>query len=96
MTASLGKSLAGKMVASKTHQHPRLNGTCSRVSSTKASCHLNWSASGSSDKAVGTVWDYLRSGTAYWWYNFHGARTSLFCSARRPKSRSCAHSFHWA
>lgn len=96
MTASLAKSLAGKMVTSKTHRHPRLNGTCNRVSSTKASCRLNWTAGGNSYKAAGTIWDYLRSGTAYWWYNFHGTRTSLSCSARPSRSRRCAQSFHWA
>jgi hypothetical protein len=95
MTGSVAKSLAVKLIASKTHQHPRVSGSCQEFNNTTASCHVAWTAGGSSYKAAGTIWDYLKGGTSYWWYNVHGTRTTLACLARRQRSRSCTHPFHW-
>jgi hypothetical protein len=94
MTASLARSLAERMVASKTHRHPHLNGRCRGVNRTTARCHLAWTVRASSYTATGKIWDWLSSGTAYWSYNFHGRRTSKRCTLLHPMSRRCWRSFH--
>ncbi len=89
------KSDAIYMVNSRTHKHPRLSRSCSRINRSTIHCQLAWLAGRYTYTAAGKFWSYVGSdGNAYQWYDFSGKRTWRTCSTRQRCSLHSQH-FRW-
>ena len=89
------KSDAAYMVYRRTHKHPRLSSSCSRINRSTIHCQLAWAAGRYAYTAAGKVWNYVGpDGNAYWWYDFSGKRSWRTCATHRRCSNHSQH-FHW-